>query len=265
MSNWPVLSGAAMLGDIANRNYSSATELSEKLTATYTGWSSYLEMFAATPFACDGFELLVADDLYGSVQDNEWKVAIGAGGSEVVLAEGFSLLGMRTFFPLQLPKGVRVAISGRSTSASYRRIGMRLVAAQSMLAPRGYANMRAQAVTLATGVDIDPGATANTWSAWTDVIASTDTPTRCLQFLVRDNGTAIYASANGAIEVGIGSTPDKIGEMIYGLRYTASCYPHDMGLILANLPTGTQIVARTRSSSTDANRRVTNVLCLRYY
>ena len=254
-----------MLGDIGNRNYSSATELSEKLTGTSPSWSSYLQMFAATPFACDGFELLTDDGMYGAILDNEWRVAIGGAGSEVVLAEGFSLLGARTFFPLQLPKGVRVAIAGRSTSAGYRRIGMKLFSAQSMVAPRGYAHMRAQGVTLATGVDIDPGGTANTWSSWTDVIASTDTPTKALQFLVRDDGTTILANATGAIEVGIGATPDKIGEMIYSQRYQGSNSPHEMNLILANLPVGTAIKARTRSTSTGANRRITNVLCLRYY
>jgi len=265
MSNWPIRLSAPDIGDMANRNYSSATELSEKLTATSTSWSSYLQMFSATPFACDGFEIFTADAEYGASLDNEWRVAIGGAGSEVVLAEGFSLLGYRTYYPLQLPKGVRVAVSGRSTSAGYRRIGMKLHSANSNNGPRGYAHMRMQGVTLATGVDIDPGSTANTWSAWTDVIASTDTPTKAIQILVRDDGTTIFANSTGAIEVGIGSTPDKVGEMIYGQRYQGSCSPHVMELIYVDLPTGSTIKARCRSTSTGANRRITNVLCARYY
>ena len=266
VSNWPVVLSSPSESDIVSRNLSS-TDLTDAFFAAGSAptWGSWVEVVTSTPTA------MVGAVIYTACQpDYRWEVrfGVGASGSEVPVYEGIPIVNNTAtggmVLPVAFPKGVRVAVSFRTTGGFYGRVGVRLLASASNLAPTPYATITPGGVSSCQGVTIDPGGTSNTWSSWTDIVASTTGPTKALQFFVAPKLAYIYTNRRIWCEFGVGSTPVKIGELHAQMNAVQWCLPGWSEVYPVDIPPGTAIKMRVQVSANGSDERIVVGHCLRF-
>ena len=256
MSNWPFLGGFTELlttsqgGSSLGANFTcgandakaSWTELNASLTRDYAGF------------------VLQIGDMGTANQTYLIDIAIGGAGSEKILVENVYVDASGTFyagdnfdFPIVLPKGARLAIRGQTSNGSNVTVRAQIhgITAAWPDMP-GFSKMETIGADTANskGTSVDPGATANTEGAWTQIIASTTDDIAGLMLNLGSDGTIV--SGRLLIDIAIGAS---LSEQIVVEDYTfaqsagAERTFRNVAFFPIEIPAGTRIAIRAQSDT----------------
>jgi hypothetical protein len=193
-------------------------------------------------------------------------ILIGAATEQVIVPDLFYVARGSTasagsyLVPIFIPKGSRISARVQSATVSgsivvtIHLIGGSLIGGgQAAPAVSGYG-----ATASSLGTNIDPGGTANTWSAWTEITAATERDHRWLILSGR------YGDANGLatswrVQVGIGAATEQVlvPDIAFSMDATSDLVYNAVHSFPIFIPKGSRLSARVRSSSiTDGDRDI---------
>lgn len=208
-------------------------------------------------------------------------LAIGAAGSEVVIAEnllvcGASSSGYRVavyafHLPVQIPAGVRIAARCQALGASSGALHVNCsLLAQGLLpsSPLSRVTTYGADTSDSGGVSVDPGGSANTKGAWSQLAASTR-PAGLLVVAFGNQANIARSAGNFMVDIGVGAAGAEV-VVIPNLALKASASGAGVTIALEPLvfpplpvavPAGARLAARAQSNNTDATDRLLDVVC----
>ena len=235
-------------------------------TGTTVANGSYTQIIASTSF--DYNEILVVATLASNSADGSLDIARGSAGSEQILIDNLRLsisAANPTFcsarLPLRVPRGSRLAAQAHGLTPNVMIYGI----SHGPLSTSGYT--RAESLNIASniGTTIDPGASANTLSAWTQLIASTSRNYNALMIMCGGAGRAAgTAGVTWLTDIGIGGAGSEqtLFKQLLGTETGSSIFaldPTSFGPFPCSIPSGNRIAARVQSSTSTAGRRAIDV------
>lgn len=230
---------------------------------------TYTQLIASTTFRSTAM-LVMWDDPAVAV-DYLIDVAVGAAASEVVIAPnlffssgatGTISYGAYYLLNIGIPAGSRLsARSQASTASSVSRISIVLFG-KSLFASSPLNVVTAYGVNTATSgaVSIDPGGTANTKGAYSQIVASTTAPIRELYLAIGNQKNATRASASWLVDIAVGGAGSE--QIIFpNLALNCSTSPDVLtpqvyGPLPAGIVTGTRLAVRAQSDLITAATRI---------
>lgn len=245
---------------------SAGTTVAASASANTKG--AWVEITAAT--ARDAQALLVELSAVGAMAGLV-DVAVGASGSEVVIVANLIIqrrqtAGLSVLFPIPIPAGTRLALRLQSTVGSASITAKVLLVAQGIVSPPplGLVTTYGAATADSGGTTVDPGGTANTDSAWTELSSGVN-PCRWL-LLSFTEVSALFGlsiAATWLVDVAVGAGGSEV-ELVADLLISGNpegdmFYPSPL-LLPLTLPAGARLSVRARCTNTDASDRRLDVI-----
>ena len=265
MADWPV---QQTVQGTYTSNATSFTAI-EYTTANIKG--GWLEIMAATPFACSGLHVSLASHLaHGRYLTD---LAIGAAGSEIVIIENVYswqrdwVQGQGYYFPISIPAGVRLSARAQGTPANGASrpviVGER---AGSNTIPMVAQTATIGAVTAdSAGTSIDPGATGDTKGAWVELSSSCPFDAKGFCFAIGDQGITRQAAVYyWRLDIGVGAAGSEhvvFGDWSFNCYSSASeLHPNVSRVSYCPIPKGERISARALCNQAHATGRLFDVI-----
>lgn len=237
--------------------------------------SAWTQGIAATSFAYQHVEVFLGEGSSGS-ECYLVDIGIGAGGSEVVVVPNmlFDVYrgpgGIKNFkvdIPLYIPAGARIAVRSQTTANASTRASYLGICGHSAGWNGGaaFGDVTCYGANTGTtnGVYVDPGATAWTWGAWTEIVAATTYDHQWLQPMLGSNKQNDGTDLGGeyAYEVGLGGAGSEITIAAGRERTSYGDGAAGAGLPLRQqIPAGSRLSMRTLAGNTGAWRNHTAVI-----
>lgn len=231
---------------------------------------SWFQLTASTPQDCDGLRIEIS--CAGStLQDSLIDVAVGASGSEVVIFGNLPYgattnggVGAVFDLPIPIATGTRIAARVQSTTASgSRRIACRLI----------YLSRSRSSVVSILGVNtadsgstgIDPGGTANTKSAWVQLVASTTyTMRRLFVFAGAQNHSTLAAQWDVDIAIGGSGSEIVVVDHIHFCAGISAGLDPSFREVWVEIPAGSRIAVRASCNITATTQRTLDIAIVGY-
>jgi hypothetical protein len=199
-------------------------------------------------------------------------IGFGAAGFEQVVvpnifwckASGGANLVMSIPLPLYIPAGTRVSARTQASVASHALGTLLSVGTQGFVpsSPLTRVTDYGTATGSSGGTSVDPGATANTKGAWTQMVASTTHPIKYL-FMCQGSPTARTTGCWWLFDIGIGGAGSEqvlvpnLNTAQGGLGTTANVQvPCSHGPFPVSIPAGTRLSVRSSCSVNTAGDRL---------
>lgn len=184
------------------------SSIGTSITAPTNGTkSAYTQLIASTSFDAMLVVLNLTGSTFGNPADVFVDLAIGAAGSEQIIASDLMVGGSGTaryVLPLRIPAGTRVAArvsSSQTASNAACSVNLQL-GAGGMMGMAPFNRCDALGISSNAGTTVTAGGSANTKGSWAQIIASTARMYRALILAGRGpNG----AAANLLGDVGVGA------------------------------------------------------------
>lgn len=242
------------------------------VTVTASGTANSFGSWASlgqTTFGYDWVNLYMAQT---AVSDKVIEIGISSDNSNwYTIAEGLRLAGRKSAdiiqslaLPLRIRSGAYVAVRCKASSASHVLNVAITGSSVGMKGGTGYS----RAIQLYTdgssrGVQIDPGGTANTKSAWVQLSASTASSVDSIYVMIGQNSdTTRTATATALLDIGVGASSSEFA-MIPNIfmRWTTTLDgPQiNVGPLPCYIPAGSRVVARAQCSDNTAGDRTLDV------
>lgn len=252
-----------------------STALASRGAANAKG--SYVQLLAATGFAYDAITLNMSAE-GGGGQTFLVDIAIGAAAAEQVIvpnvlfdnARSVYSSGLDLTLPIAVPAGVRLAaccqeVGGAGTR--YVRVGVSGLAGGNDYPPAtcGVA-INYGAITASTnGVLVDPGASANTWGAWTEIAAATSQDHNGLAAALgvnKQSGVLVDSSYEFQIGIGAAAAEVVLTQWLCNLNSVTNAFKPCTHTVGASIPSGTRLSMRSKciASGAAAARHPTAIL-----
>ena len=224
---------------------------------------AWAEMVASTSNAVKGFWVVCLSGIASHRMSID--IGTGAAASEVVLiadihwsngneARGNGPCG---YFPVSIPAGTRIAARvASSTGSNTAAIALHLVEGT------GGGTCVTYGVTTNQGVQVDPGATANTKGAYSEITASTSADIAYLAIIIHmDINTAPAGASFGCSLAtgGAGSEVDVVEEFTWSSNAGADHWTPACHTFPITIPSGTRLAVAARSTTNDATDRLFRV------
>jgi hypothetical protein len=225
-----------------------------------TAWS---DLVPALPFDARGLTLVV---MGGSTPTSFLvDIGIGAAGQEqtiisnLIMGAGSDFSGQlrSIYLPIALPANTRLALRAQA-SGSNRVLRVSAIAHAggfSSMPVLGRLTTYGGITGTSRGTQIDPGATANTKGAWTQITAATTNNAKLLCALVTFGGIANVPFTTWVLDIGIGAAGAEtvlIADLpLHGGDVADAIYP-PVQWFPVSVPVGTRLSARTRCEVTTA-------------
>ncbi|MCE9561874.1 MAG: hypothetical protein K8U57_07455 [Planctomycetes bacterium] len=221
--------------------------------------NSYGQIASATAYEWQGLHLEYIPAITGK---HTVSIGLGAAASEFdLIAEllhqagtSTSELGARLLLPLRVPAGTRVAAKSSSASAGNAVIRGVHYGAAGAVANGAFSEL---AGTASTGTAVDPGTSANTKGAWTQLSASTNYPWRGL-LVSFASGSTSGATVSYLADVGIGGAGSEqviVDNMQLAKNSSNGLGPSWWGWFPCDIPAGTRVAARCQCTGTSSSSR----------
>lgn len=237
--------------------------------ATIGSDGAYTQLIASTTFDYDGFWVTLCLPNSASSQ-NLVDIAIGAGGSEKIIIADIPFIalsgryfGYCFYVPLAVAAGSRIAARIHRSSAASSTVVISLLGVQGgpwAAASFGRSTTYGTVLASAKGTQVDPGATANTRGAVTQIVASTTNPIRAfLVFGLRSQlGTSNTTDNSLLMDILYGPSTEKvlIPYLSFAMGGTDDVWQPEMaGLFFVDLPAAIRLSAQAQANTTSANSR----------
>lgn len=249
-----------------------ATTAASLLTAVTSGATNtkgaWTELAAATARATD-FIIIYLDFVAGgaAIRDVALDIAIGGAGSEVIIMEDLhtqlkSSIGpaIKFHFPVRIPKGVRVSARiATNASADVFSVGASLFTSK-FKSGRGYSKVKTLGIVGGgnpTAVAVDPGGTANTKGAWTEIVAATPERIQEFSLCIGGNTNNAHIDATFLADIAVGGAGSEVilVENIYITESSAETTRSPTHFPI-EIPAGSRVAMRMQSSIIDPTDRV---------
>lgn len=276
-----LLGGGASKHEIVG--YVSAFTIGTALTANATPGNdgAYTQLIAATANDWNAFTVMLH---YGGTSTARGIIdlAIGAGGSEIIILADLPFTHLnsnlrsgtsRIWLPLGIAKNSRIA--ARIHRCDIASQTMRIMLVGETHPTRGippFQRATSYGVVLANamGTVVNPGDTANTLGANTQIVASTTNPIRAMYVLsAKQDAAAVAVNFSTALEfyVGAGGSevvllPEMLAWDLHSSNDTQALHGWGIGPFLVNVPAASRISAKARCSNNTAGAREGQVIVI---
>lgn len=267
MADWPLAGNGQRFDTYLERTATSdGTPITVASANTKGAW---IEVVAAAPYEANGLIVNVRQSVAGS-PSHLIDIGIGAAGSEVVLVPDLlfsSRLGHPSaqWLPIKVAEGQRVAVRCQSTStANIPQVTVTFIGGTHAGGP-SYSRMLAYGVATADsgGTQVDPGATANTKGAYSEISAATTQPMKWLLAAFTAKANSALLDAAWLFDIAIGAAAAEVivlPDILVGAQTASDMVtPQLMGPIPIDIASGTRLAVRAQSSITDATDRLLDV------
>lgn len=248
--------------DLAN----SVPSILSGIGTTPTAWT---ELVAST--SADA--VLLALSLLGDINSGTFggiriDIGVGPSGSEVPVVEGWFLQGrgsgnflnmVENNIPVQVPAGSRLSIRATSDATSTSLMYKGRLYGGAFLDDTPYSLVTAYGFNAdgINGIDVDAGPTANTKSAWAEIVASMPDDVKAFYLCIGGSDNTALANGEFLFDVAIGpSGNEQIIAANMGFRATSSEGIRLPMFVAHPLPVGTRVAIRMQSTITDSADRV---------
>ena len=244
---------------------SDGTTVTSGGTNAFGSWAS----LGQTTFGWDWLNLYMAQT---AASDKVIEIGVSSDNSTwYTIAAGLRLAGRKSAdiiqslaLPLRVRSGAYVAVRCKASTASHVLKVAITGSSVGMKGGTGYSRA-VQLYTDATsrGVAIDPGASANTKSAWTQLVASTTESVDSIYVMIGQNAdTTRTAVATALLDIGVGASSSELAMIpnIF-LRWTTTLDgPQiNVGPLPCYIPAGSRVVARAQCTDTATGDRTMDV------
>ncbi len=222
---------------------------------------SWAQVIASTAYHTHGFYLMV---LSTGGCDVTFDVGIGGAGSEVVLVPDINVMASTEtqvefiWCPMEIAAGTRVAVRCATSTASVAHVvSMNLFAAGP--ASFGHQFAEAMGVSGASATVVDPGATANTKGAWTQLIASTSRAARSFHLNVQGAAYPSGSDQRSLVDVAIGGAGSEViivPDILFAVNNTLARNPGLWLELPREIPAGSRVAVRSACSINTALDRL---------
>lgn len=234
-------------------------------SATVNTKGSWVELIASTSADYTFIELVLSDV---STVERQFAVDIGVGAAaseSAVISNltcafaGAPLVDFNVRIPIAIAAGSRISIRAQCGTA-----GAHTLTAQLSGYGGGHAGEIAPtsvtalvALTGSSTVLVDPGASANTFGSWTELVASTSADYDGIIICTNDRAGSGSGEARRQVQIATGATSSEVVifdkyHMKDGFNMFTSQY---YGPYYLSIPSGTRLSARAKCDSTTANDR----------
>jgi hypothetical protein len=251
-----------------------ASSLAVAVTAAATAnvKGAYTAIIASTTADMHGIWIQIPRCATGT--DNLIDIAIGAAASEVIIAADLGVSsgtgaigrGVGYFFPITIPAGTRIAARCQSTTLS-SVVHVQITGFEGgFLTPCVLSRVTTYGAATADsgGVSIDPGATANTKGAYTQIVAATTFPIRSLIFYLGNQINVTRTSADWLMDIAVGGAgaeqimiPDV---HVWCVSTEDTMHPQISIPMPVCIPAGTRISARAQCTTSTATVRLYDLI-----
>lgn len=267
MTGWPL--AVAKGSRVAACGATAASTLGTTVTAAGSANTkgSYAQLIATTPFAATGIMLSV---FRMSANNGRFLVdiAVGAGGSEVVIVADLSVGGTgsnglyqnHVWIPLAVPAGVRLSARCQCSTASRTIQVMAHLTGQGMMpgAPCQKARHYGADTSATRHTQVDPGATINTKGAYAQIVASTDMPCSWL-FLDFGSFGGATTDLSWLADLAVGAAAAEV-VVIPNLSFSCETAVDGAGAwwyaFPFSIPAGTRVSCRAQCTVNTATERI---------
>ncbi len=240
-------------------------------SATANALGSWVELTAGLSYPTDCLDV----SIFSGTADCDILVdiGIGASGSEVVLVNSLYAVAAGSAaarcsqyrLPITLPQGTRVAARSRANVAS-AAVGVVVQAtSKETFGVPGSSVVDTYGATTGSsrGTAIDPGATANTYGAWTQIVAATARESRWMSIGLGSGNNYTLTDADSLVDIGIGAPGSEV-VLLPGLyvraRATSDFIIPGVFNFDVLVPAGARLAARSKCSITNATDRKVDVV-----
>lgn len=267
MGDWSMLEGQLVdtVGEVAATSY--GTVITAHANANTKG--SYTQIVAATTYNADG--LIVCLSPVTAVIDFLTDIAIGASGSEQKICGDLHRGSIRltsTMFliPIAIPAGTRIAARTQCSAGGYTvQVTISLIS-QGFLPSASLHRVTTYGANTADsgGVSVDPGGTAHTKGAYSQINGATSAPIRALLVAIGGQVNFTRATCGWLVDIAIGAAsseriiiPDLALVCDVG---SDDVTPFVLGPFFIDIPAGVRLAARAQCSITDASDRLFDIV-----
>lgn len=263
MPEWSAWGSNRTEGVGADTSDSQMTTITADASADTKG--SYTQIVAATAFEASGLLIQM-----GVANINEYLVdfAVGAAASEQIIVPDLLYgnpsrrIGGNYFINISVPAGSRLAARCQGgTGSDLIDTQVYLLSSNFMQAPRYHRCTTYGADTSDSGgVGIDPGGSANTKGAYSQIVASTTNNIKELLIVIGEGGNSTRSAASWLMDVAIG-TGGSEQIIIPDLHFGSSIQGDDLepfvfGPFKVSIPSGTRLAIAAQCDITDAADRL---------
>jgi hypothetical protein len=273
MSDWPVLNRYPYCSNLQAEETEYVKRVDFTVLNTKGAWT---ELVASAPFDIGMFIMNVtATWTYG---DFLFDIAIGASGSEIVLVSNLSYCqagsswwsnSAQYIIPIMIPAGTRISARVQGTVLAAGPLNWLKMSTQLFPANQFLSQQFSQSETLgaltasSNGTEVDPGTSANTKGAWTELVAATTIPIKAFHFSLSSGADLFKTSCYWAVDIGVGAESSEIAIVSdYCIALWASSYqmhPQTSPLLPIEIPLGSRVSARCKCTITTAGDRYMHV------
>jgi len=270
MGDWPGPNSGGTYEAIGLASSTTPVDVAASATPN-TEAASWTEIVSATVEYCDGFWLsAIGTSATSSISQIILDIGIGAASSEIVLVshllfdhqnnkpiQGF------VYIPIPIPGGTRVAARIRCSVASHSiKVGI-VLQRQGNTKP---SNTCTKCVTYGDdtsdsgGTSIDPGVTANTEGAWTQMTSSTTDDTKMVIISLGNQANASRNNYYFRLDLGIGGSGSEVAA-ISNIPFNSGISTDMLtqiwfGPFPVDIPAGTRIALRLQCSGAASPARL---------
>lgn len=246
---------------------STGTQITSNATANTKGnWTSLGQASRAYEF------IHASIGAAGATADFVFDVGLSANGSTgwYSIAENLRLSSLKAAndlflaysIPIRVPDGFFVGVRSASSVGGQNFRSLVTLATSTPLSAGTFSECKALYIPgTSRGITIDPGATANTKGAWTNIttIAADETIDAIMLGIGPNNDVARTANGQGLLDIGVGTTGNQyvvIENILWGFSTTTDFpFPNVIGPFPVSIPPGTDIWARAQSTNNAAGDR----------
>ena len=263
MADWPILGSCSKFvginHDLSTSQMVAACMLTDITENVKTAWG---EAIASLPQDINGLWLTIWRPYITVSSTCLFDIGIGSEGNEIVLIENVlfnmntSGVGYSYFFPLFIKAGSRIVIRMQQWNTTPRicYFSVSGVAGGDFLY-RSFGKVVTYGANTADsgGVEVDPGGTANTKGAYSEIVASTSHNISYLMACI-GNRAENKVDAGFLLDLAVGESGSEanFAENIYFGSYTNELYMPSVFSFPINIPAGTRISARAQCSGVSA-------------
>jgi hypothetical protein len=221
---------------------------------------SYDQLIAATAYPA-AWVLVTLSRTVGS--NFLVDIAVGAGGSEQVVVPNLPYSTNTStsptlsvfLLPLHIPAGSRIAARAQHAAGVADTIDVQVTLFAPMAGgEKGLERVEACGALTASslGTSVDPGTSANTKGAWSELVAATAHPYRWACLSITHDGT-VGTSASSLVDVGIGAAGSEVvvvPNLAFFAANTIDAIPAPTSWFPFHVPAGTRIAVRSSCNQT---------------
>lgn len=265
MADWPMFDH--QLSSVVGADTSASDGTSLPAGATINTKNTWTQLIASTVHSASYMWVSLHSGAPG--RSALVDIGIGAAGQETVvyadlLNAATNQVMFNARFPCNIPAGTRVAARVQSTAANANTFCLVHLFGSGFLSssPLGKVTTYGADTTDSGGTEIDPGGTAHTKGAWTEIVAASSHGIRELTVAIGNQANGTRTAADQLIDIGIGAAGQEavLLKNLYLAQSTVSLQPGAIGPLPMTIPRNSRIVARAQSSIIDATDRLFDVV-----